>query len=77
VPRPRPKFWHKGNREYVIKDRKGGINWYRHQNEVLKPHLLPFVYECRQGENGRPDIVVMEDGAAAHKSDYSNELYIS
>jgi hypothetical protein len=43
----------------------------------LKPHLLPFACECRQGENGRLDMVVIEDGASAHKSDYSNELYIS
>jgi transposase len=77
VPGRKPVFRHNENGAYVLKDGKGGINWYRHQDEVLKPHLLPFACEYRQGENGRPDIVVMEDGAAAHKSDYSNELYIS
>ena len=77
VPGPKPKFRHEENGAYVVKDGKGGINWYRHQDEVLKPHLLPFVYECRQRENGRPDTVVIENGAAAHKSDYSDELYIS
>jgi hypothetical protein len=35
------------------------------------------VCECRQGENGRLDTVVIEDGALAYKLDYSNELYIS
>ena len=60
-----------------MKDGKGGINWYRHQDEVLKPHLLPFACECRQGVDGRKDTVVMEDGASSHKSVYSDELYIS
>jgi hypothetical protein len=36
------------------------------------------VKECKEGgPNCRPDIVVMEDGAASHKLVYSDELYIS
>jgi hypothetical protein len=78
MPRPKPKFRHKENRAYIVKDRKGGINWYRHQDEVLKPHLLPFTKECIEGgDNYQLDIVVMEDRASSHKSAYSNELYIS
>ena len=77
VPGQKPVFRYKENGAYVIKDRKRGINWYRHQDEVLKPYLLPFICEYRQGENRRPDIVVIEDRAAAYKLDYSNELYIS
>jgi uncharacterized protein YigE (DUF2233 family) len=77
MPGPKPKFRHEENGVYVIKDRKGGINWYRHQDEVLKPHLLPFACECRQGVNGQKDIIVIEDGASSHKSAYSDELYIS
>jgi transposase len=61
-----------------VKDGKGGINWYRHQDEVLKPHLLPFAKTCKEAlPNPYKDTVVMEDGALAHKSAYSNELYIS
>jgi len=33
--------------------------------------------EYKEGVNGRKDTVVIEDRAAAHKSDYSDELYIS
>ena len=61
-----------------MKDRKGGINWYRHQDKVLKPHLLPFVKTYKEALlNPRKDTVVMEDGASAHKSAYADELYIS
>ena len=78
IPGPKPKFRHKENRAYVVKDGKGGINWYRHQDEVLKPHLFPFAKECKEGgPNCRPDTVVMEDRASSHKSAYSDELYIS
>jgi hypothetical protein len=77
-PGPKPQFRHNENRAYVLKDGKGGINWFRHQDEVLKPHLFPFAKECKEGgPNCRPDIVVMEDGASSHKSAYSDELYIS
>jgi hypothetical protein len=43
----------------------------------LKSHLLPFACEYKEGVNSRKDMVVIEDGAAAYKSDYSDELYIS
>ena len=77
-PGPKPQFRHNENGAYVVKDGKGGINWYRHQDEVLKPHLLPFARECMEGgDNYRPDTVVIEDGASSHKSAYSDELYIS
>jgi hypothetical protein len=52
MPGPKPKFRHEENGAYVLKDGKGGVNWYRHQDEVLKPHLLPFACECKQGVNG-------------------------
>jgi hypothetical protein len=78
VPGPKPKFQHKGNRAYIIKDGKGGINWFRHQAEVLKPHLFPFAKKCKEAlPNPRKDTVVIEDRAAAHSLAYSNELYIS
>jgi hypothetical protein len=61
-----------------MKDRKGGINWYRYQDEVLKPHLLPFIKTYKEAlPNPRKDTVVIEDRASAHKSAYADELYIS
>jgi hypothetical protein len=78
VPGPKPKFQHKGNRAYIIKDRKGGINWFRHQAKFLKPHLFPFAKKCKEAlPNPQKDIVIIEDRAAAHSLAYSNELYIS
>jgi hypothetical protein len=35
----------KGNRVYVVKKGKGGINWYRCREKLLKPLLIPFVYK--------------------------------
>ena len=78
MPRPKPKFWYKENGAYVLKDGKGGINQYWYQDEVLKPYLLPFAKECKEGgSNYWPDIVVMENGALGYKLVYSNKLYIS
>jgi hypothetical protein len=77
-PGPKPKFRHAENGAYVLKDGKGGINWFRHQAEVLKPHLFPFAKKCKEAlPNPRKDTVVMEDGAAAHALAYSDELYIA
>jgi hypothetical protein len=78
IPGPKPKFRHKENREYVLKDRKGGINWFRHQAEVLKPYLFLFTKKYKEAlPNPWKDIVVIEDRAAAHSSTYSDELYIT
>jgi hypothetical protein len=78
VPRPKLKFQYKGNRAYIIKDRKGGINWFRHQAEVLKPYLFRFIKKCKEAlPNPWKDTVVIEDRAIAHSLAYSNELYIS
>jgi len=48
-PRPKPKFQHAKNGAYILKDGKGGINWFRHQAEVLKPYLFPFAKKCKEG----------------------------
>jgi hypothetical protein len=71
-PGPKPAFRHKEHGAYILKDGKGGINWYRHQDEVLKPHLFPFAKECQRD---RPGTIVMEDGASPHGSHYSSEAY--
>jgi hypothetical protein len=48
IPGRKPVFRHEGNGAYVLKDGKGGINWFRHQAEVLKPHLFPFAKQCKE-----------------------------
>ncbi len=32
----------------LVRDGKGGIDWYRYQNEVLRPKLLPFAIDCKK-----------------------------
>jgi transposase len=73
MPGTKPQFKHdEDHGAYVVKDGKGGINWWRHQKHVLKPLLLPFAQECKKD---RPETLVMEDGATAHSSRYALEVY--
>jgi transposase len=68
------KVW-KYNEEtgaFVVKNRRGGINWYRYQKEILIAKLLPFAKECQKD---RPKTIVQEDNAPAHKSHYQQEVY--
>jgi len=39
----------------------------------LVPLLIPFAKACQEG---RPDILVMEDGAPAYRSIYQEEVFI-
>jgi hypothetical protein len=32
---------------YVVTKGRGGINWYRYQEVILKKKLLPFAKECQ------------------------------
>jgi transposase len=57
---------------YVLKQGKGGINWYRYQEVILKPLLIPFAKECLKK---RPSTQVQEDGAPAHASKYQAEVF--
>jgi hypothetical protein len=54
-------------RAYVLKEGKGGINWYQYQEVILKPLLLPFAKECLKKRRGT---VVQEDGAPSYSSRY-------
>jgi transposase len=57
---------------FVVKNGRGGINWYRYQKKILIEKLLPFARECQKD---RPNTQVMEDNAPAHKSHYQGEVY--
>lgn len=52
---------------------RGGVDGYRHEQLVLWPKLFPFVRS--QQEAGR-QVVVLEDGAAAHNSQFDREFFI-
>ena len=69
----KPEFRHtKEDGAYVLKKGQGGINWYRYQEVILKPLLLPFAKECL---HKRPETVVQEDNAPAHSSRYQQEVF--
>ena len=72
-PRPCAEFKHdETTGAYVVKDRRGGINWYRFQEKILKLLLLPFAKECIKTRPGR---IVQEDNAPAHATHYQQEVY--
>ena len=48
-PGTRTKWVHnEENSAYIVKDGKKGINWYRYQEKILKPKLIPFTIECKK-----------------------------
>jgi hypothetical protein len=56
----------------LVRDGKGGIDWYRYQKEILHAKLLPFAKE-RLLE--RPGTIVQEDNAAPHAHYYQSQVY--
>jgi hypothetical protein len=67
MPGKKPVFKHtKETGAYILKDGKGGINWYRYQQVILKPLLLPFAKECLKERPG----TIVQDGAPSHSSRY-------
>jgi hypothetical protein len=73
IPGRKPVFKHNKNTGvYVLKEGKGGINWYRYQKTILECLLLPFAKECLKE---RPDTIVQEDGAPSHSSRYQQEVF--
>jgi hypothetical protein len=72
-PGARAQFKHtEATGAYVLKDGKGGINWYRYQKKILEPLLLPFAKKCLEK---RPGTIVQEDKAPAHASRYQQEIF--
>jgi hypothetical protein len=72
-PGPRATFKHNEDTgAYIVKERQGGINWYRYQEKVLKPLLLPFAKRCLEL---RPSTIVQEDKAPSHNNRYAQEVF--
>jgi len=60
-PDPFGEFKEPKNRR--SKNRKGGIDWFRYREQVLKPLLYPFYDRIK---HDRANIQLMEDGASPH-----------
>ena len=72
-PGPRATVKHNEDTSaYIVKERRGDINWYQYQEKVLKPFLLPFAKRCLKL---RPNIVVQEDKALSHNNRYVQEVF--
>ncbi len=56
----------------LVRDSQGDIDWYRYQQEVLIPKLIPFALECKKT---RPDTIIQEDGAPAHLYHAQAEIF--
>jgi transposase len=70
---PRAQFKHtEETGAYVVKEGRGGINWYNYQKKILIAKLLPFAKECLKE---RPGTIVQEDNAPAYASRYQQEVY--
>jgi transposase len=72
-PGPRVTFKHNEDTgAYIVKEGWGDINWYRYQEKVLKPLLLPFAKRCLEL---RPSTIVQEDKAPSHNNRYAQEVF--
>ena len=51
---------------------RGGIDWYRYQQVILKGKLLPFTQDHKKRY---PHTIVQEDGAAPYSSGFNKSVY--
>ncbi|KAK2926784.1 Ribonuclease H superfamily [Fusarium oxysporum f. sp. vasinfectum] len=56
----------------LVREGKGGIDWWRYQQTILVPKLLPFAVECMKK---RTNTVVQEDKAPAHAHHAQQKVY--
>jgi hypothetical protein len=55
-----------------VKKGRGGINWYRYQEKILRVKLLPFI---KKYLGKRPGTLVQEDNTPTHRSKYQEEVF--
>lgn len=51
---------------------RGGVDGYRHREEVLKPLLVPWIKSLKR--RGKTDVLLLEDRAPAHSSKFDEEF---
>ena len=71
-PGRKPKWKFTKKNGFLVREGKGGIDWYRYREKILLPLLFPFARRCMEQ---RPQTVVMEDGAPAHRHAAQDALY--
>jgi hypothetical protein len=53
---------------------KSSIDWYRHQQEIITPKIIPSAKRC---QISRPDAIVQEDGAPSRRYMHKHEFTTS
>ena len=56
----------------LVRQGRGGIDWYRYSKLILRKKLLPFAKECQKDRLGT---IVQEDGATPHISPHNLALF--
>ncbi len=64
--------WNKTNGK-LVRDGKGGIDWWQYQSKVMIPKLIPFAKECAKARDDGGK--VQEDGAPSHAHWYQDIVY--
>jgi transposase len=78
LPGKKPQWkWDEEHGKMVRKEGKGGIDWWRYQNVILLPKLIPFAEQCnqRRKEAGLSNMIVQEDKAPAHASKHQIPVF--
>jgi hypothetical protein len=72
-PGPKPEWkWNAKHGKLTRDKSKGGIDWWRYYDKILKAKLIPFAKECMEK---RPGTVVQEDKAPAHSHHFQERVY--
>ena len=56
----------------LVRDSKGGIDWYRYRSNIILPRLIPFAQACK---SDRPETLVMEDNAPCHAHHWNRAIW--
>lgn len=72
LPGKKPTWKWKRNTGKLTRGKGKGIDWWRYQNKILIPLMIPFAKECMKS---RPETVVQEDKAPAHVHYAQQRMY--
>ena len=78
LPGKKPEWkWDEEHGKMIRKEGKGGIDWWRYQNVILLPKLIPFAQQCnaKRREAGLSEMIVQEDKAPSHASKHQIPIF--
>jgi hypothetical protein len=72
LPGRKPQFRWNSKTGKLSRSKRGGIDWWRYQQVILLPKLIPFAKECLKE---RPGTIVQEDKAPAHNHYIQQQVF--